>query len=61
MPGNWDPESQLQWSVLDTVDMYTPRYDSPLTWNAVMKLMRQVGAASIEGDRRSFCFKATAP
>jgi SAM-dependent methyltransferase len=57
--GSWD--RRLEWSVLDTVDMYTPRYDHPLTWNRVMKVLREVGARDIEGDYGTFCFRATAP
>jgi SAM-dependent methyltransferase len=53
-------ERQLQWSILDTVDMYTPRYDRPLTWNAVMRIMRQVGAKDVQGNRTDFCFRAMA-
>lgn len=55
------PRARIEWSVLDTVDMYTPRYDTPMTWNAVMTLLREVGATDIQGDRRSFCFMAKAP
>ena len=55
------PQNQVQWSVLDTVDMYTPAYDTPMTWNAVMNLLREVGATNIQGDHRSFCFMANAP
>jgi hypothetical protein len=40
--------------------MYTPRYDRPLTWNAVMRIMQQVGAKDVQGNRTSFCFRATA-
>jgi SAM-dependent methyltransferase len=57
--GSW--ERQVQWSVLDTVDMYTPRYDRPMTWNAIMRTLRQIGAEDIQGDRSSFCFGAKAP
>jgi 2-polyprenyl-3-methyl-5-hydroxy-6-metoxy-1,4-benzoquinol methylase len=54
------PEDQIAWSVLDTVDMYTPRYDGPMTWRAVMTLLNSVGAANIRGDHGSFCFIAEA-
>lgn len=57
--GSWD--RQVQWSILDTVDMYTPRYDRPMTWNAIMRTLREVGAKDIQGDRSTFCFRATAP
>jgi len=55
------PELRIEWSVLDTVDMYTPRYDRPMSWNGVMKTLRCVGAREIRGDYGLFCFKATAP
>jgi SAM-dependent methyltransferase len=54
-------EQQIEWSVLDTVDMYTPRYDRPMTWSSVMKALRDAGARNICGDRNSFCFQATSP
>jgi 2-polyprenyl-3-methyl-5-hydroxy-6-metoxy-1,4-benzoquinol methylase len=54
-------EDRMQWSVLDTVDMYTPRYDRPMTWRGVMKLLEELGVRDVRGDRRSFCFMATAP
>jgi 2-polyprenyl-3-methyl-5-hydroxy-6-metoxy-1,4-benzoquinol methylase len=57
--GSW--ERQVEWSILDTVDMYTPRYDRPMTWGGVMRALREVGAQDIRGDYSSFCFKATAP
>jgi SAM-dependent methyltransferase len=57
--GTW--EKQVEWSILDTVDMYTPRYDRPMTWNAIMRALQQVGAENIQGDRTSFCFRAQAP
>jgi SAM-dependent methyltransferase len=57
--GSWG--RQMEWSVLDTVDMYTPRYDRPMTWPSVMKVLREAGARDIRGDRSSFCFQATAP
>lgn len=56
--GGWD--RQVAWSILDTVDMYTPRYDRPMTWHAVMNALGQVGAMDIRGDRSTFCFRAMA-
>jgi SAM-dependent methyltransferase len=56
--GDWD--RRMQWSVLDTVDMYTPRYDRPMTWNAIMRTLQEAGATDIRGDRSTFCFRATA-
>jgi SAM-dependent methyltransferase len=55
---NW--ERQIEWSILDTVDMYTPRYDRPMTWTAIMRTLREVGAEDIHDDRTSFCFRARA-
>ena len=57
--GSW--ERRVEWSMLDTVDMYTPRYDQPMTWNAIMRALREVDAQGIEGDHGTFCFKAYAP
>lgn len=56
-----DDEQRMAWSILDTVDMYTPRYDGPLTYNAIMKVMKEVGATNVVGDRSTFCFRAVAP
>src|SRR5262245_59887393 len=36
-PGLHSWKEQVEWSVLDTVDMYTPRYDRPLTWKSIMR------------------------
>ena len=54
-------EQRMAWAILDTVDMYTPRYDGPLTWNSVMRIMKEVGARDVTGSRSTFCFRATAP
>jgi hypothetical protein len=54
-------EKQVEWSVLDTVDMYTPRFDRPMTWQGVMRALSDVNAQEIEGNRSTFCFRATAP
>lgn len=56
-----DEQRRLAWSVLDTVDMYTPRFDQPMTWNGVMRALRDARASDLAGDRSSFCFRATAP
>jgi SAM-dependent methyltransferase len=53
-------EQQVQWSVLDTVDMYTPRYDKPMTFRAIMRSLRGAGAREIGASRTNFCFKAVA-
>lgn len=55
------PQAQIEWSVLDTVDMYTPRYDRPMTWSGIMRTLSEVGARRIRGNRGSFCFRAEAP
>jgi 2-polyprenyl-3-methyl-5-hydroxy-6-metoxy-1,4-benzoquinol methylase len=52
---------RTEWSVLDTIDMYTPRFDRPMTWRGVMTALHESGARDIKGDRGSFCFQATAP
>jgi SAM-dependent methyltransferase len=57
--GSW--QRKVDWSILDTVDMYTPRYDRPMRWNGIMRTLHQVGAENIRGDRSTFCFRATAP
>ena len=54
-------QHQIEWSVLDTVDMYTPRYDRPMTWRSVIELLDEVGAQDVQADRRSFCLMANAP
>ena len=51
---------QILWSILDTVDMYTPRYDQPLTFKSIMATIEKTGARDIKADKSSFCFKATA-
>jgi hypothetical protein len=50
-----------QWAILDTVDMYTPTYDKPMTYSAIINTMKRIGATNIHGNRSTFCFKATAP
>ncbi|MBI4525306.1 MAG: class I SAM-dependent methyltransferase [Deltaproteobacteria bacterium] len=54
-------EQIVQWSVLDTVDMYTPRYDRPLTFGAITRVLQETGARGIQANRSTFCFKAVAP
>jgi 2-polyprenyl-3-methyl-5-hydroxy-6-metoxy-1,4-benzoquinol methylase len=56
-----DTQQQLLWSILDTVDMYTPRYDKPMTFRAILGTLRQIGAREIKANKSSFCFKAVAP
>lgn len=52
---------KIQWSILDTVDMYTPYYDRPMTFKSTLRVLHGVGASHITADRSSFCFKAVAP
>jgi 2-polyprenyl-3-methyl-5-hydroxy-6-metoxy-1,4-benzoquinol methylase len=54
-------EQRVLWSILDTVDMYTPRYDSPLTFRSILKTLNDVGARGVKANKSSFCFKAIAP
>jgi len=54
-------KDRIAWSVLDTVDMYTPRYDTPMTWDSVMRILLELGATDVKGDHHSFCFMANAP
>jgi len=45
------PEAQRQWSLLDTLDWYSPRYDQPQRYEDVARVLRECGAVRI--DRRS--------
>jgi 2-polyprenyl-3-methyl-5-hydroxy-6-metoxy-1,4-benzoquinol methylase len=56
-----DPQQQLLWSVLDTVDMYTPRYDKPMTFQSILRTLQGIGARDIKANKSSFCFRAIAP
>ena len=56
-----DEQQQVLWSILDTVDMYTPRYDRPLTYRTILDTLDQVGARKVEANKSTFCFKAVAP
>jgi 2-polyprenyl-3-methyl-5-hydroxy-6-metoxy-1,4-benzoquinol methylase/uncharacterized protein YbaR (Trm112 family) len=38
------PEQAYREAVLDTFDMLSPRYDSPMTWQEVQTVLRNVGA-----------------
>ena len=42
-PG-WSREHRYHESVLDTLDMLSPAYDSPMTWQEVERILRDVGA-----------------
>lgn len=54
-------KEQVEWSVLDTVDQYTPRYDTPMSWEEIMETLRGIDAKDIRGNWSTFCFRATAP
>ncbi len=56
-----DPEQRVMWSILDTVDMYTPRYDTPLTFAAILREIRRLGASDVRANKSTFCFRARAP
>jgi SAM-dependent methyltransferase len=54
-------KQRVLWSVLDTVDMYTPRYDRPMTFRSILLTLDRLGARNIKANKSSFCFKAIAP
>lgn len=56
-----NPDQQMLWSILDTVDMYTPRYDKPMTFRSILETLERIGASDIKANKSSFCFKALAP
>ena len=56
-----DPQQRELWSILDTVDMYTPRYDRPMTYRSILSTLDQLGAQDVKANKSSFCFKAFAP
>jgi len=56
-----DEETRMLWSILDTVDMYTPRYDRPMTYGSILRTLNAVGAKNILANKSSFCFRAVAP
>jgi SAM-dependent methyltransferase len=39
-------DQRYQEAILDTFDMLSPRYDSPMTWQEAERALREVGAAS---------------
>lgn len=53
-------EEQVERSILDTVDMYTPYYDRPTSFRSIMRHLEEVGAKHIQANPSSFCFKAIA-
>lgn len=44
----WGRDQRYRESVLDTLDMLSPAYDSPMTWQEVERVLRGVGATSWE-------------
>jgi SAM-dependent methyltransferase len=44
--GDFDREQRYQEAVLDTFDMLSPRYDSPMTWQEVEAVFRKAGVRS---------------
>ncbi len=55
------PDLALKWSILDTVDMYAPRYDKPMTFRSVLRELKSLGVKEIQANRSTFCFKGVAP
>jgi 2-polyprenyl-3-methyl-5-hydroxy-6-metoxy-1,4-benzoquinol methylase len=43
-----DRRAQREWSLLDTIDWYSPRFDSPQTFDAVARTLREAGARHVE-------------
>lgn len=41
-------EAQREWSLLDTLDWYSPRYDRPQTFRDVARTLRDAGAKQVE-------------
>lgn len=54
-------EQRVQWSIVDTVDRYTPCYDHPMTFQSILRTLKEAGAGEIQADESTFCFKALAP
>ena len=50
-------EHKIQWSILDTIDMYTPRYDNPMTFRSIVAIIEDLGTV-VQADPSTFCFKA---
>ena len=53
-------EHKIRWSVLDTVDMYTPRYDHPLSFDSIMQTLKKLNTKNVQANPSTFCFKAVA-
>lgn len=45
---DFTPAQKYSEAVLDTFDMLSPQYDSPMTWNEVDSALRQVGVKNVE-------------
>jgi SAM-dependent methyltransferase len=54
-------QQKMLWSILDTVDMYTPRYDRPMTFRSILRTLDLLGTRGVQANKSSFCFKAVAP
>lgn len=54
-------QQRMLWSILDTVDMYTPRFDKPMTFQSILETLDHLGARDVKADKSSFCFRAMAP
>jgi len=37
------PNESVEWSILDTFDLYSPRYDRPQSWRAVETVLKDAG------------------
>ena len=46
------PGEAVEWSILDTFDQYSPRYDRPQSWRAVEGALRDAGYSSHRTRRR---------
>ncbi len=51
----------LKWSVLDTLDMYAPHYDRPMTFGSILRELKSLGVKEIRANRSTFCFRGIAP
>jgi len=56
-----DEQMRILWAVLDTVDMYTPRYDQPMTFRSILYTLNSLGARDVMANKTTFCFRAVAP
>ncbi len=51
-------EQQVQWSILDTFDMYTPEFDTPLSFEEVLaNLPKNMEVVRADRDQYHFVFK----